>query len=157
MRHILRWPARRWRVATAGALVVALAIGVPTALLPNPMFTRMTPPAWWNWPVWIATSVLAGLVLATYVKAPDGATAGVRAGGGGVLSLLAVGCPLCNKFVVASLGAAGAMQWWAPLQPLLGLGSAALLAWSLRTRIRTAESCPTRMVPTGAVAADRWE
>jgi len=157
MRHILRWPARRWRIATAGALVVALAIAVPTALLPNPMFTRMTPPAWWTWPVWIATSVLAGLVLATYMKTPDGAAAGVRVGGSGVLSLLAVGCPLCNKVVVSALGTAGAMQWWAPLQPLLGLGSVVLLAWSLRTRIRTDESCPTRIVPTAAVAADRWE
>ncbi len=160
MRHMCRWPARRWLVATAGALVVALAVAVPTALLPNPMFTRMTPPTWWSWPVWIATSVLAGLLLATYVRAPDGAAAGVRASGGGILSLLSVGCPLCNKVVVAALGVAGATRWWAPLQPLLGVGSVALLAWTLSLRLRTADGCPTNIAAIGAAragAADRWE
>jgi hypothetical protein len=50
--------------------------------------------------------------------------------------------PVCNKVVVGLLGAAGAMQWWAPLQPLLGVASVALLAWALRTRLRTERACP---------------
>lgn len=148
MRDLVRWPARRWWVATAGAIVVALAIALPTALLPNPMFTRMTPPTWSQWTIWAATSVLAGLVLVTHVRTPTGAAAGICAGGGGILSLLAVGCPLCNKVVVSVLGNAGAMQWWAPVQPLLGVGAVVLLARALWIRIRAADGGPTNTVHT---------
>lgn len=33
----------------------------------------------------------------------------------------AIGCPVCNKIVVALLGASGAISWFAPLQPILGV------------------------------------
>lgn len=146
VRDVLGWPVRRWWVAVLGTLASALAIGVPTALLPNPLFTRMTAVTWWSWPVWTVTAVLAGLVLATYVRTPDGAGAGARtAAGGGLLGFLAVGCPVCNKVVIALLGFAGAMQWWAPVQPLLGFASVALLAWALRARLRGERAC---LVPT---------
>lgn len=142
MRDLLSWPARRWVAAAVGALLSALAIGIPTVVVPNPWFTRMTPVTWWSWPVWVAAAVLAGLVLATYVRRPDragGAGVGV---GGGFLGFLAVGCPVCNKIVIALLGTAGAMQWWAPVQPLLGLASVALLGWALRSRLRAERACP---------------
>jgi predicted cobalt transporter CbtA len=45
------WGARRWGVALAGTIVVALAIALPTELIPNPVFDRMTPTVWWNYPV----------------------------------------------------------------------------------------------------------
>lgn len=150
VRDVLTWPARRWVVAVAGTLASALAMGVPTALLPNPLFTRMTAVTWWSWPVWTAAAVLAGLVLATYVRTPDGAGAGARAGaGGGFLGFLAVGCPVCNKVVIALLGFTGAMQWWAPVQPLLGVASVALLASALRARLRGERACPAP-APAGA-------
>ena len=146
MRDILTWPARRWIAAVVGVVFTALAVGLPTALLPSSLFTRMTPVTWWSWPVWGLTAVLGGLVLATYVRTADGTGRGAGTGaGGGLLGALAVGCPVCNKVVVALLGVAGAMQWWAPLQPLLGVASVGLLAWALRTRLRTERACP---VPT---------
>lgn len=149
-RDLLNWPVRRWLVAIAGVLASAVVIGIPTSLLPNPLFTRMTAVTWWSWPVWTVTAVLGGLVLATYVRSPDAAGSGARAGvGGGFVGFLAVGCPVCNKVVVALLGLAGAMQWWAPVQPLLGVASVALLAWALRARLRGERACPAP-APTGA-------
>lgn len=143
MRDLLTWPARRWVAAATGMIITALAVGLPTALLPNPLFTRMTAVTWWSWPVWTATAVLGGLVLATYVRTPDTVGRGAGTGaGGGLLGALAVGCPVCNKMIVALLGVSGALQWWAPLQPLLGVASVALLAWALRTRIRSERACP---------------
>ena len=142
MKDILAWPAQRWVAAVAGALLAAAAIGLPTALVSSSLFTRMTPVTWWSWPVWTVTAALSGLVLATYVRAPDSAGRGAGTGaGGGLLSVLAVGCPVCNKAVVAVLGVAGAMQWWAPLQPLLGVASVGLLAWALHTRLRAERAC----------------
>ena len=156
VRDLLAWPLRRWIAAIAGALLSAALIGLPTALVPSSLFTRMTPVTWWSWPVWAASAVLAGLVLASYVRTGDGGGRGAGVGaGGGLLSTLAVGCPVCNKVVVAVLGVAGALQWWAPLQPLLGIGSVVLLAWALRTRVRTERVCRLPMATSATQSAAR--
>jgi hypothetical protein len=137
----------RWLVAAAAAIVTAVLIGVPTDVVDTPLFTRMTPVAWWNYPIWIATALLAGLVLATYVDTPQHEPAATRgATSGGLLSFLAVGCPVCNKLVVAALGASGALQVFAPLQPVVGIGLVALLGFALRRRLQTERACA---IPAG--------
>lgn len=149
------WDRRQWVAAVLGTLGVAVLTGAPTVMFPNPVFGRMVPVTAWNRPAWIITSVLAGLLIATYITpatatADPGGTHGgdelddaTRRGGlGGLLSYFAIGCPVCNKLVVLALGSSGAMSWFAPLQPLLAVASVGLLAWALWTRLRTAESCP---------------
>lgn len=140
------WPLRRWVATLAGAVVTALIVGVPTRLVPTPLFSRMVAITWWSWPVWIASAVLGGLLAATYVRQPDAVrdpNAGSRTAGlGGLLSVFAVGCPVCNKLVVLALGASGALKFFAPVQPLIGVASLALLVWSLRVRLRGEISCP---------------
>lgn len=149
------WDRRQWTAAVLGTVAVAVLTGAPTVMFPNPVFGRMVPVTAWNRPAWILTSILAGLLVATYVapaaqSADRDATAGhdelddaTRRGGvGGLLSYFAIGCPVCNKLVVLALGSSGAMSWFAPLQPLLAVASVGLLAWALRTRLRTAEACP---------------
>jgi hypothetical protein len=143
--EILRtWGGRRWAAAVVGAVAVALAVGLPTEMIPNPWFTRMMPVLWWNYPVWLATAVLSGLLVATYVR-EDGTSgqdrASRRGGVGGVLAFFAVGCPVCNKLVVVALGTSGAMSWFAPVQPLLALGALVLLTVALRGRLRGQRAC----------------
>lgn len=145
---------RFWLVAalaTAGSLLV---LGVPTAVIPNPFFIRMTPTETFNVVIWLASAPLIGLLIATYVRPPrhairhrrDEPGAG-RATLGGVAAYLAIGCPICNKVVVAALGVSGALSIFAPLQPLIGAASVALLgatlAWRLRARARRCERCAT--------------
>jgi hypothetical protein len=150
-----QWGWRRWATAGAGAAAVALVVGLPTEIIPNPWFHRMMPVEWWNAPVWLATAVLSGLLLATYVR--DGRTAAghdpasTRGGMGGVLAFFAVGCPVCNKLVVLALGTSGAMSWFAPAQPLLAVGALILLATALRGRLRGERACA---VPAAAMAPD---
>jgi hypothetical protein len=148
------WGPRRWATAATGTVAVALLVGVPTEMIPNRVFARTLPVLWWNYPVWIATSVLSGLLLATYVRGGPEATqdAPSRQGGvGGLLAFVAVGCPVCNKVVVLALGTSGAMSWFAPLQPLLAVGALGLLAVALRARFRGERACPVplrRVRPT---------
>jgi len=135
------WPGRRWVVAVLAAVAVALVTGIPTDLVPTSLYQRMTPIPWWSWPLWVATAVLAGLLAASYVRDRSG---GVRAAsplGGGVMSFLAVGCPICNKLVVAALGVSGALTYFAPVQPLLGLAGVALLGYALERRLATSAAC----------------
>ena len=79
---------------------------------------------------------------ATPAPPPEDIDAPTRNGGiAGLLSFFAVGCPVCNKLVIVALGATGARQWFEPVQPLLAVASVALLAWALRARLRSGDTC----------------
>ena len=126
-------------------LAVFLAVGIPSDVIPNPVFGRPVDVTWWSYPVLVITAVLGGLLIATYVNdgtADDDLDRPGRAGGfGGLLSFFAVGCPTCNKLVVLALGTTGALDWFAPAQPVLAVGSLGLLGWALRARLRSASEC----------------
>lgn len=152
------WRRRRWLAAAGAALATALAIGVPTAMIPAPFFGRQIPPTAWSWPVLVVTSVLSGLLLATYIREPGVAaqTTGLNRTGtvGGFLAYLAVGCPVCNKLALIALGYAGALQWFAPAQPFLAAAGIVLLAWALRARLRGEIACPVPSRPAQAEPAN---
>jgi hypothetical protein len=154
-----RWAGRQFAVAALAALVVAAFIGVPTDVIPNPVFGRPVPVTWWSYPTLVVTALLGGLLVGTYVRRdepgidePLTGEPGIdvvdvpsRNGGiAGLLSFFAVGCPVCNKVVIVALGATGARQWFEPIQPVLAVASIVLLAWALRARLRSADTCRVR-------------
>ena len=133
-----------------GTTFAALAIGIPTGIVETSRFTRMTPVLWWNYPVWAISSMLTGALIATYVR--SSLTPGTRSHsgktlGGGLLSAFAVGCPICNKMVVLAIGVNGALTWFAPIQPVLALVSVGVLAYALRSRIRSLRACAVAHPP----------
>lgn len=139
---------RRARPASVGilaALGTAAIIGVPTDVIPNPWFGRQTAVHPYDVIVLIALSLITGALAATYVVA-GGSTVGTkRAGiGSGALGWLAVSCPVCNKLVVALLGASGATSTFAPVQPVLGAAAIVLAGGALALRVRMLRSgaCP---------------
>ena len=134
------WPARRWAVSALIAGAVGLAMGIPTGMIQTNFYHRMTPVRWWNYPVWATSALLIGLIAATYVARPGHQPSVPLAGG--LLSTLAVGCPICNKVVVAALGVSGALNIWAPIQPWLGVASIALLGYALHRRLGAERACP---------------
>lgn len=156
------WGPRQWGIAAAAALAVALLLGVSTVLIPNPVFSREIAVVAWNYPVWIVTSVLSGMLVGTYVRqgpaaptAPTGddaqpGTSGApdRSGklgmAGGVLAWFAVGCPVCNKLALLALGYSGAITWFAPVQPYLAILALALTGVALFVRLSNQVACPVR-------------
>lgn len=142
------WSPRRWLTAAGVAAASAVLVAVPTAMVPTPVFGRTVAVTWWSWPVLVVTAVLAGLLAATYVRS-DGPVADEEAdkparwgAAGGVLTFFAVGCPVCNKLVLIALGASGALQWFAPIQPILAAAGVVLLVWALQVRIEGERRCP---------------
>lgn len=137
---------RYWLAALAGTLFTAVAIGVPTDVLPNPWFIRMTPVRPLDEVLWPVTSILVGLLLATYASPIFASHRPAKTGVGlasGTLGWLAIGCPVCNKIVVALIGVSGALTWFAPLQPILGVLGVALAATGLAIRARVLlRGCP---------------
>ena len=146
---IADWSRRRWLIAAASGVGIALFVALPTAVIPNPVFGRAVAVTWWSYPVVVLTGVLGGLLVATYVREPGlegeideqherASTLGMA---GAMVSFFAVGCPVCNKLVLLALGATGAVTWFAPLQPLLAVASIVLMAVALRVRIRNDRVC----------------
>ncbi len=155
--HILLW-----------TVLSGLAYGLVTAIIPNPVFGREVPPTSASIAIWLISAPLMGIIGATYSApwlpatspivllggegvagpTPAGALAAgavvedERAGWlGGIASFgtfLAIGCPVCNKIALVLLGTSGALSVWAPIQPIVGAVSLALLlgtvAWRLRMR-----------------------
>ena len=143
-RQLSAWPARRWPVALLAAATTVLVVGVPTVLVPNPVFGRAVPVTWWAWPTLLVTAVLSGLLMASYVRAPGAVPVSTaRAGAlGGLLTYLAVGCPVCNKLALLALGYAGALRWFAPVQPVLAVAGVLLLGYALHRRLQGELVCP---------------
>ncbi len=155
-RRLLGW-------AAAWGVVSLVAFGLVAAIIPNPVFGRQIPPEPFAIAVWIASAPLMGLILATYMSPPTSQAeprllgSAVAGGPDAVLSsaetrsttigtlagfgaFLAIGCPVCNKIALVLLGTSGALTIFAPIQPLIGAASLALLAgtlaWRLRSRAR---------------------
>jgi hypothetical protein len=139
------WPLRRWMLAAASAAGAALVLGIPTGVIRTPLYTRMTPVLWWNAPVLAVSALLLGLLAATYLRAPgpSGDSMATAATGGGLTSVFAIGCPVCNKLVVLAIGATGALRWFAPLQPLLAIAAIGILGGTLWKRLGGELACPT--------------
>ena len=169
--------ARQWAVAAVVAIVFGVLLGLATVLIPNSFFVRDIPPVWWNYPVWILTSVFSGLLFATFVRdspaegAGTGASAGnsdtdstgadadkearrtSRAGiAGAFIAWFAVGCPVCNKFALLALGYSGAITWFAPFQPVLAVAALVLTTIALVVRLRGRVVCVLPSAPVAEVA-----
>ncbi|MFI7741754.1 hypothetical protein [Kocuria rhizosphaericola] len=164
------WGPRQWGVAVLAGLATALVLGLATVLIPNSIFSREIPPVWWNYPVWAATSALTGVLVASYVSPVAGGTplpdddvaaaTVARAVGSGTrrsarlgavgtfAAWFAVGCPVCNKLALLALGSAGALTWFAPVQPWLGVLALALSAFAVVHRLAGQMACPVNL-PAG--------
>lgn len=141
---IRSWPKVRWVALTITAVLTFLVIGIPTDVVPNPFFGREIEVTPWALTVLVLTSLLSGALLATYIQAAPNKDdqASVRFGGvGAVLTYFAIGCPVCNKIALIALGYTGAIQYFAPIQPYLGVLSIALLLYTFSKRVLNEGVC----------------
>lgn len=123
-----------WRVVGT-VTFVAVVLGVPTDVVNTPMFARVVPVRWWEYPVLGAVSVLVGMWvgLSGDVPRPVGAP---RVAAGLVLAGLSLGCPHCNRAVVWLIGMDRTLTWWSATQPVLALIAVYLLISAFRRRRR---------------------
>ena len=144
-------PRATWPRAVVFAAVAAVIIAVPSDLIDTPIFGRPVAVRWIDYVILAVTSALIGLIFAIRPEAPESTELaavaerqGTRTIWGGFVSFLAVGCPVCNQAVVALVGVSGALSWWAPVQPFVGLLAVALLLYTLRKRLNTYKlvACP---------------
>jgi len=126
---------KAWAIASLAAAIGLVVIGLPTAIYENPFFIRMTPVRIQDYVIWVASSVLIGLIVGSYFGDRSKSGEGKMVSGG-VLSVLAVGCSVCNKPVVLLLGVSGTLTFFEPLQIYIGVASVLLLGWTLLLRAK---------------------
>lgn len=124
----------------AAAIATTFLIGIPTVLIPNPIFDRMVPVHPRDYLFLSITVILTGILAASYALPASCSLQDGKLAAGSFLSFLAVGCPVCNKIVVLALGASGAISYFEPLQPLLAVASMALLGYAIWIRMRSART-----------------
>jgi hypothetical protein len=145
-------------VAVSVAVLTYFVIALPTAVVENPVFGREIGVTSWSVTVIVVTSILTGLLTATYVKNDfsDESPRQLKIGGAGaLLSYFAVGCPVCNKLALIALGYSGAIQYFAPIQPYLAVAGIALLAYSLRMRLNNEYSCSIPFQSTNKMIGEK--
>jgi hypothetical protein len=145
---ILRaWSIRRWITVAVSAIITGLVISIPTAVLENSVFGREIAVTSWSVPVIVVTSILSGLLFATYIKNDSANTedTSLKIGtAGAFFSFLAVGCPVCNKIALVALGYSGAMNYFAPVQPFLAFAGVAILTYALIMRLNGEVKCQVK-------------
>ena len=130
------------------AIMAAVFMGIPSDIIDTPIFGRPVQLRTIDYVIWLISSALIGFTFA--VRLPNShrdaeETNDRRTAWGGFASFLAVGCPVCNQFVVAAIGTGGALTWWAPVQPIFGALAIGFVLWALRTRLNTYQlaTCPS--------------
>lgn len=148
---------RFWSLAALYAAGSALLLGIPTRLIPTPLFSRVVPTTPQDYAIWIVSALLLGPLLSLMTLYPMPSqkaaprTRSLAGIGGALLSFFSVGCPVCNKVVVLLLGLGGAMTIFNPLRPFLGLASIVLLGITLFLRVRVVRyGCRLPAHKTGA-------
>ncbi len=151
VKDLVALPRGTWPRAVLFAGVAAVVVAVPSDIIDTPIFGRPVAVRWIDYVILAVTSALIGLIFAIRPERGDSAELaeaaerqGTRTIWGGFVSFLAVGCPVCNQAVVALVGVSGALSWWAPVQPFLGLLAVSLLVYTLRKRLNTyrLSACP---------------
>ncbi|MFD1562357.1 hypothetical protein ACFR99_02065 [Haloarchaeobius amylolyticus] len=148
----IRTDRRAIGLGIAAGIGVFVLFGLVTGLVPNPLYVRMVPRTPVDYLFLTLTALLAGVYTAQRVatdvpqaglEGEDGDTSSEDrwAIGGLVGGFLAVGCPICNVFLLALFSSSALMTYFDPLRPLLGVVSVALLAGLIYTRHK--RTCPT--------------
>ncbi|MEE9201969.1 MAG: hypothetical protein V3U31_02090 [Dehalococcoidia bacterium] len=131
-------------LGAVSALVLLLLMGVPTALVPTSLFTRMIPATSLDYTFLAATSGLAGAYISLSVyRRRDSNKATGSAFAGAVGGIFAFGCPLCNAVIMSLIGTSTILAYYVPFTPFIGLASVGLLATAvyLKARDRGCDTC----------------
>lgn len=113
-----------------------LVLAITTTIIPNPIFPREEAVRMVDYIILGGVTILAAALGATYAIPKTCSLQRNTLFSGGILSFLAIGCPVCNVAVVALIGTGGALAWFAPVQPILGLAAIGMLLFALVMQIR---------------------
>lgn len=122
-------------------ILAFLILSIPTAVIRNHFFFRMTPTYWFDYIFLVVNSVLIGLYFAsTYTSSkPEACVVEKKSMFAQGLAFLGIACPICNKLLVYIFSATFLMTFLEPIRPYISLASAILLLWLVARKIKYVE------------------
>ena len=127
-------------IGILAGMVVFLAFGIPTAVIPTGIFTRMVPPGILDYMFLVVTSAMLGAYVSLYIYGRRTCSKDYAAAGGAVPAFLAVSCPACSVILVSLFGMSAVTMYIEPLRPVLGIIGIGILAVALYLKARSISS-----------------
>ena len=123
---------RFWIIGIVSSIVFFFVFGIPTNVIPNPLFTRMVSRTVLDYVFLVSSSVLLGAYLGVHLyKKNQSKKCTTATYSGAIGSILAFGCPVCNKLLVLLFGATALLTYFEPYRHMLGFASIAMLGGAL--------------------------
>lgn len=112
----------------AFSVAAFLLYGIPTAIIPNPYFKRMTVTNMLDLTLLILTAVLLGSYLSLHLYSKkQSKSSNIAAATGGFTGIFAFSCPLCNVLLVSLFGSSLLLTYFEPIRPLFGIFTVGIL------------------------------
>lgn len=131
-------PKRKYLMIGAILTVfLILVMGVPTAMVPNPLFKRMIDVTILDYLFLFGVSILLGAFISIGLyKRNSAGKEDYIAGGGGILGIFAFACPLCNAVLLSVFGSTFVASFFLPFKPWIGLISLAILSFAVLQKLK---------------------
>ena len=125
-----------WMYSLIIATAAFILLGTTTALWDNSYFFRMTEVNVWDYIILSLESILIGLFFG--VRLPICAIK--KAGFGGVLGFIGVGCSVCNKILLFLFGSSFLLFYFEPIRHYFGAFGILLFSHALFQRLSLRQS-----------------
>lgn len=136
-------------IGSVAAIIAFFLFGIPTAVIPNSYFFRMSPVTIFDYVFLPVNSILLGTFIAllfyqgnykrlTKLKNTKTESA---ATGAAFVNVLALGCPICNVVLVSLFSTTALMTYFEPLRPALAVLTAGILGTAIYFKAKSIKEC----------------
>lgn len=122
----------------AFSLLAILILGIPTAVIRNHFYFRMTPAFWFDYVFLVVNGVLIGLYFAiTYTSTqPEACKIEKKSIFASLLALFGIACPICNQILLLIFSTTLLLSFLEPIRPYISLTSSILLLWLIARKVK---------------------
>jgi hypothetical protein len=135
---------KKYKQITIGIILavgVFFLFGIPTALIPTSLFTRMMAVELLDYILLISTSILIGIYAAITIKIKTSNKVHYSAAGSTLPAFLGFSCPICNALLVAIFGATTLIYYFEPIRHIVGVIGVAALSLIIYTKLLRRDCC----------------
>lgn len=122
----------------AFSALAILLLGIPTAVIRNHFYFRMTPAFWFDYVFLVVNGALIGLYFAiTYTSTqPEACKVEKKSIFASLLALFGIACPICNQILLLIFSTAFLLSFLGPARPFISLTSTLLLIWLVYKKLK---------------------
>ncbi len=133
------WVRLKFIVYTlAFSALAILILGIPTAVIRNHFYFRMTPAFWFDYVFLVVNGTLIGFYFAiTYTSTqPEACKIEKKSLFASLLAIFGIACPICNQILMLIFSTTFLLSFLEPVRPFISLASTLLLIWLVYKKLK---------------------